>query len=98
MLEKVKDRLLETVYTYQSKYCDKNGKIKNQNITKSEERALKEVKENIKKKDIVVFTTDKSGRFAVDTPQNYEEAVMKHTRNDTQIEKAGVKQIENRIN
>ena len=98
VLEKVKDRLLETVYTYQSKYCDKNGKIKNQNITKSEERALKEVKENIKKKDIVVFTTDKSGRFAVDTPQNYEEAVMKHTRNDTQIEKAGVKQIENRIN
>ena len=98
VLGKVKDRLLETVSVYQSQYCDKNGKIKDQNITKTEERAMKEVKESMKKKDIVVFTTDKSGRFSVDTPENYEEAVMSHTRNDTEIEEERVRKLENRMN
>ena len=56
------------------------------------------MKEKVKNKEIVVFTTDKSGRFAVDTPENYEEAVISHTRNDEQIEIERVKQIETRIN
>ena len=98
VLEAVKDRLLDTVSKYQNQYCNKSGKIKNQNISKSEENTIKEVKENIKNKDIVVFTTDKSGRFTVDTPKNYTEAVMKHTRNDVQIETERVKQIENKMN
>ena len=45
-----------------------------------------------------MFTTDKSGRFAVDTPENYEEAVMIHTRNDKQIDEDKVRQIENKMN
>ena len=61
---------------YQNQHCDKHGKIKKQNISKQEEKAIEETKESIKKKEIVVFTADKSGRFTVDTPQNYEEAVL----------------------
>ena len=98
VLNNLKDRLMETVGEYQKKHCDKNGKIKRQNITRTEEKAMQEVKESIKKKEIVIFTTDKSSRFSVDTPENYEEAIMNHTRNDIQIEKEKIRNIENKMN
>ena len=98
VLDSVKNKLLETVSDYQRQHCDNKGKINNQNISKSEEKAIKDMKERIRNKEIVVFTTDKSGRFAVDTPKNYEEAVMNHTSNDEEIEVQRVKHIENRMN
>ena len=98
VLESVKNKMLETVSDYQKQYCNVQGKIKKQNISKSEEKAIKDIKKKVKDKDIVVFTTDKSGRFAVDTPENYERAVMDHTVNDAQIGKERVRQIETKIN
>ena len=98
VLENVKSKMLETVSEYQKKHCDRKGRIKKQNICKSEEKALKEVKEKVKKKEMVVFTTDKSGRFAADTPQNYEEAIMKHTQKDELVGKERVRQVEGKMN
>ena len=98
VLESVKSKMLATVSEYQKKHCDKKGRIKKQNIDKSEEKALREVKEKVKKKEMVVFTTDKSGRFAADTPQNYEEAVMKHTQKDELVGKERVRQVEGKMN
>ena len=98
VLDSVKNKLLEVVSDYQKEHCDSKGRIIKQNISKSEEKAIKEVKERVQKQEIVVFTTDKSGRFAVDTPKNYEEAVMVHTRNDKKIEEDKIKQVENKMN
>ena len=98
VLETVKSKLLETVSEYKMKHCDREGKIKNQNLNRSEEKAMKEIKEKVKMKEIVVFTTDKSGRFTVDTPQNYEEAVAEHTRADAEVGKEKVRQVETRMN
>ena len=52
------------------------------NLTKHEEEGMKSLKE---KKYIVVFQTDKSGRFATDSKQNYIEACDPHTNNDQVI-------------
>ena len=98
ILDNVKNKLLETVTKYQSQHCDDKGKIKNQNITQAEEKAIKDLKSKIIDKQIVISTTDKSGRFTLDTQNNYEEAVMLHTQKDKEIEKDRVKQIENRMN
>ena len=81
-----------------SKHCDNRGKIRDQNISEEEWKAVKEVKKKIKDKEIVVFTTDKSARFSVDKPNNYVEAVMSHTTNDAEIREDRVKQIELRMN
>ena len=98
ILDNVKNKLLETVSEYQRQYCDDKGRIKNRNVTEGEEKAIKDLKKRIVDKEIVVSTTDKSGRFTVDTPSNYEEAVMRHTVNDNEVERERVRQVENRVN
>ena len=49
------------------------------NLTSEEQRGLKSLRDN---KDIVVYQTDKSGRFAVDTRDNYRVACQPHVEND----------------
>ena len=49
------------------------------NLTESEGRGLESLQ---KREDIVVFQTDKSGRLAVDSKENYVEATMPHVRED----------------
>ena len=41
----------------------------------------------MKNKDIVIMSTDKSGRHAVDTTDNYRESVEPHIENDIIISK-----------
>ena len=98
ILDNIKSKMLDTVSEYKRLHCDKDGKIKEQNVTKAEEKAIKDIKKRITDREIVVSTTDKSGRFTVDTPENYEEAVMAHTVNDREVEKDRVRQVENRMN
>ena len=49
------------------------------NLTKSEGRGLESLQ---KRKDIVVFQTDTSGRLAADSKESYVEAAMPHVRED----------------
>ena len=50
------------------------------NITEQEQKGLKSLR---KRKDVVVFQTDKSSRFSVDSRDNYIAACEKHTEKDT---------------
>ena len=97
-MDNIKEKLLSKVSEYKDKYCDDKGNIKNHNLSRTEQKAIKEIKKEIKEGKIVVSTTDKSGRFSVDTPENYEAAVKEHTRNDLEIDENKVKQSENRLN
>ena len=45
---------------------------------------MKELKEKIKRKEIVVFKSDKSGKMTVDSMENYSEAISVHTEGDTE--------------
>ena len=99
IIQKTKEELMEAVRTYRRKNCNSKGEIKKSNLQKEDKESLRELQKNVKDKKIVVFTTDKSGRFTIDTPQNYEKAVMKHTEKDEEItEDNKVKQIENKVN
>ena len=53
------------------------------NLTKSENSGLKSIKN---KNEYVIFQTDKSGRFAVDSKENYKEECAKHVTNDRVID------------
>ena len=52
-----------------------------------EKRCLKEIKEKIKNKEMVVFCTDKSNKLAADSIRNYETALNEHTKHDTKGKK-----------
>ena len=54
-----------------------------QNVTNQEKEGIKQLQ---KRDDIVIFQTDKSSRFSVDSKDNYIAACTQHTRNDTVIE------------
>ena len=53
------------------------------NLTESESRGLESLK---KRKDVVIFQTDKSGRMAVDTKDNYIEATLPHVAGDDVVD------------
>ena len=97
-MENIKDKLMDTVREYKEEHCSKEGHFKEHNLNSQETKALKELKKEIKDRKIVVFTTDKSGKFAADTPSNYEEAVTKHTEKDIEIDEKKVRQVEGKIN
>ena len=98
IIEDTKEKLLQTVREYRREHCNEKGQVKESNLKASDRQSLKDIQKGMKEKSIVVFTTDKSGRFSVDTPKNYEKAIMKHTEKDLEIREDRVKQIENRIN
>jgi hypothetical protein len=82
-LQEIKQELLHATKQYISegrtkklarskKYC---------NLSEEEKAGL----ESLKKKDIVISQTDKSGRFSVDSKDNYIEACKPHYQNDLEV-------------
>ena len=63
-------------------YCQQNKQNEFSNLTKKEKRGLREVSRD---KDLVVFQTDKSGRFSIDTKNNYKEACAKHVPEEDSV-------------
>ena len=72
--------------------------MKKKNITKAEERGLKSLKKRVADGELVICQTDKSGRFAVLTLEQYEEAGMKHVSGDEEVNLAYVKDNERQVN
>ena len=72
-------------YVHECEAKKKKKKRTYQNLTKYESEGLAKLQ---KRDDVVVFQTDKSGRFAVDTRENYVEATMPHIVGDAIVEEA----------
>ncbi|XP_078349909.1 uncharacterized protein LOC144634761 [Oculina patagonica] len=75
-MQHLKGKLVRATREYIS---DQNVRSTKNNLTSEEQRGLKSLRDN---KDIVVYQTDKSGRFAVDTLDNYRVACQPHIEND----------------
>ena len=97
-LEKLSDKLMKIAEEYKNENCDSKGNFIRNNLNKEENLGIKEIKDKIKQKDIVIFSTDKSGKFSVDTPENYEKALSVHTQKDKEITNDRVRSIETTIN
>ena len=99
VMESTKEKLIECARKYKSTHCNDKGEMKDQNLSKEERQGLKQLKKDIKEKKVVVFSTDKSGKFSIDATDNYEEAILQHTVKDEKVEGGEkVKQIENKVN
>ena len=58
------------------------------NLTSEQQRGVKSLIPRVKEKEIVVFQTDKSERFSINTPENYHESVMPHTGIDAEVDRS----------
>ena len=68
------------------------------NLNKKEQKGLKSLLKRIKNDEIMITTTDKSGRLAVLTKKQYFEAGECHTKKDCQIGWNEVKYLQGQIN
>ena len=91
-LQHLKHKLRSTT----NDYCQQNKQNEFSNLTKKEKRGLREVSRD---KDLVVFQTDKSGRFSIDTTHNYKEACAKHIpEEDSVVSEEGYEEYQKEIN
>jgi hypothetical protein len=70
----------------------------NGNLTKAEKSGLKSLKKRIEQDGIVVYQTDKSGRFTVDAIHNYREACHTQTENDPTVNQNFYEKIQKQAN
>ena len=94
----LKDKILRKVSDYKEKKCNDKGWIRNGNISKEQASGLKQIKERMKNKEVVVFSSDKSSKLTVDTVENYTKAIMKHAKDDLITDKKKVMEIERKMN
>ena len=69
-----------------------------ENLTEEQKRGIKSLKRRQKEGEIVIFQTDKSGKLAADTPENYAEAARPHIEKDEVITEKDYEDIEKLIN
>ena len=68
------------------------------NLSEEESRGLASLKEKKKKKEIIIYETDKSKRFSCDTPENYVQLGLSHIENDEDTNLDEKKYFEKLIN
>ena len=68
---------------YVDKDCnDDNVPFGGQNLTKSELRGLKEIRNHVRSGEWRLYQTDKSGRLVLDITDNFIKCMMNHIKND----------------
>ena len=63
---------------------DQKEKLEIDNLSDSEKKGLKSLKKRVREGELVITTTDKSGRMAVLSREQYIEAGEEHTSKDMQ--------------
>ena len=81
-----------------SEICDDKGRVKKQNISKEEMKALVNLQKRVNEGEILVVPTDKSGRLSVTTKEAYVESMQPHVTNDTIIDLEERADIERKLN
>ena len=80
------------------RYVASNDVRKQMNLTIEQQRGLKSLGEKKKRKEVVIFETDKTKRFSCDTIDNYRTLGESHIMNDEVVTADAVKRFEKEIN
>ena len=71
---------------------------RNSNITKKEDIGKCSLLDRVRKGEIVIATTDKSGKLVVSKPETYLEALAVHTSKDEEIDWGEIGKVEKLVN
>ena len=69
---------------YVKEFCDEKG-VQEDTLTPAEARGLKSLKKRVADGSLIICQTDKSGRFAVRSKEEYSEAGAKHVDKDEEV-------------
>ena len=96
-LEMLRAELKGCFKKYLRENCNDKGEQES-NLLKGEQQGLKTLKKKVKEGGIIVLPTDKSGRFAVMSLENYVKAGNKHTDKDEEVGPEIVKKTQTELN
>ena len=82
---------------YVREFCDEEG-VQEDNLTESEAKGLKTLKKRVAEGSLVICETDKSGRFAIMSQEEYLAAGEKHVAKDEEVNLEFLLKNQNRLN
>ena len=90
---------MDTVRRYAIDHCNPDGSMKDSVVlTPEEESGRQEILKGIKTKGWILYTSDKSGRMALDTIENYTEGMKEHFEGDPIVTADDVRKAELNLN
>ena len=92
-----REKWLETHKKYMKENCNEEGNQKT-NLTPAQERGLRKLRKRIKDGNLMVILTDKSGKLAVTTVENYIKMGEVHVKKDTEVDDDKAKEIQRKTN
>ena len=92
-----REKLNEVFNNFINEKCSEKGDQK-LNLSKAQGRGLKKLKKRLKDGDLVIFMTDKSGKFAITDLVNYSKMGEVHTSKDIEVDAVEAKKTERRLN
>ena len=93
-LQHLKNNMMKSVNNYVQN--DKNKQW--QNLTENEKNGLRSLRKRSKDNSVVIYQTDKSGRFSIDTAENYLLACEPHVKGDETITQQDYERLESEMN
>ena len=91
------ERFEKIAKDYIEEKCTEKGEQET-NLTQSQKRGISKINKRVKNKELVIMLTDKSGKLAVTTMENYIEMGRVHTENDIEICEKDVEETEKTVN
>ena len=82
---------------YVAEFCDEHG-VQEDNLTPEEAGGLKSLKKRVAEGSLIICQTDKSGRFAVMSQEEYLAAGMKHVAKDEEVGLEFMQKNQRRLN
>jgi hypothetical protein len=95
-LQVQREEVLKKTEEFKKKECVKNVQ-RDGNLSEQQLQGKKKVLKKIQDKEIIISTTDKSGKFVIMTPEGYKEAAEEHL-NDEEINWEDINKIEVKMN
>ena len=94
----IKNELKDVFLNYKKKNCDKSGNVLNNNLSTGQINAIRSLKTKMAEENLICYKTDKTGKLALDTVQNYSEKIEKHIKDDKIVSPKSLRKIENELN
>ena len=82
---------------YRKEHCSKEGDQES-NLDEEERKGLKSLQTRIKKENLIIMKTDKSGKLCATTEEQYEKMGREHVKEDTVVERDKIQETDKVMN
>ena len=90
-----KMRIMSALEEYNRDVSNRPGST---NLTPLEAKGLQSLKGRVKRNEIIINPTDKSGKYSITTPELYRSAALAHVSNDVEVSNQVTREVEDEAN